>query len=177
MSLVAIKDVLLGVKLDPPVDFVHLFVAVYDDAPEGLRRATRPLQSDYVLPRPAAALHQRQERPGATQSQIKGGGETEKEKNNIEKRKHSPDEPMWKWSPSEKAPPTPQLGFLRLSRSCLPCCYCHLLELYWYTFFLSFIDKEPHKLWRCCVVLRAMMKDDGFKYNLGCFLWPSHLLR
>lgn len=71
MCFMTTPCVMLGVNLDPPVYFVRLLIPGDGDAPEDLRRAARPLQSDHVLSRPAAALHQCQERPGSAQSEMK----------------------------------------------------------------------------------------------------------
>lgn len=75
---------MLNSSLDPAVKSVRLLILGDGDAPEGLQRAARPLQSDNVLSCPAAALHQCQERPGSAQSEIKdedGDKEDEFKKN------------------------------------------------------------------------------------------------
>lgn len=132
---------LVDVKLDP----VRVFVPGDGDASEGVRRAARPLQSDHVLSRPAAALHQCQERPGSTQSQIKDGGKKEEEEKdkNISRKESAVQmswygvAALWKGAPYAStwvtAPPKscvlllPPAGTL-LVQDCL-----------------SLSDKEPHK--------------------------------
>lgn len=80
MCVIATSCAMLNVSLDHAVKSVRLLIPGDGDAPEGLRRAAQPLQSDHVLSRSAAALHQCQERPGSAQSEIKDeDGEKEEE--------------------------------------------------------------------------------------------------
>lgn len=165
-ELCCASDIVPGVKLDPSV----YFVPGDGDAPEGHRWAAWPLQSDHVVSRPAAALHQRQARSGSTQSQITEGGKWKKRKKKKQWKKTMHSRCADVEAPSsERLPSMPQLGLLCLQKSVCraataTCWNCNGTRL------LGLNTRVTPKLWFCCAGLREMMKRDGFKFNLGCFL-------